>query len=475
MSNNISYFELLKWFIIEEWRFFTSLFGKTRFIFFPVMIFIFAISIGFSAPLFDISPALLGTIYFTILILFGLQTGSIGFEAQDSIQDVLGDMSRIIFASKTLPIKDETLVFIFLLKDALFYSVIFLLPIFIGSITGLIITPLGSITLSLSIPLLVKGFILTVISFIFGVSIGFVLTTINIKNIYSVVIFSTIVAFLTVLIQQNKFTFESLSQLSLTYWILGLSTASVILISMGLIQFARSETHTEKSKYKDKYTQLADKLQNKNEYNILIKSLIDIQRSAGGFFKVIFSTATIIITSYALIYFMSVFFGLAARPEYIYSGLFALIGYPLYAIAFRYDSIETYLKYPITKKEVYNSKILLYLILGFPLAIVFYSPLVFGHVTILSAIEGLLVLIGIMLYQLGLLMYLTGDDTSRLLFNGVLFMKYSIATLVVIIPVLMIGMYGQLFTSINPIFVTLYGFIAGLAGVLLIGKKLRDL
>lgn len=477
MSNNISHLKLFKWFIKEEWRLFTSLFGEYRFILFPFIILILSIILGAAAPILNTSIEYISIVYFTMIVLFGLQTGSIGFDAKDSLEDLLGDTSRILFSSKILPIKNKTLVSLFLLKDALFYSIIFLAPITIGILIGLFISPIESSYLinSLSVSMIPILYISTIISFVFGVSIGFLITTIRVERISGIIILASLLASIMVLYANNLISLDSMINISLTNWLFGISLATFSFIGIGLIQFGNTDNMSKKSRFDNNYRHMTKYIDTKNNYTrILLKSLIDIQRSTGGFLKIIFSTGVIIITSYILIYFMSNFFALYPKPEFIYGGLFSLIAYPIYAIGFRYDSIKSYSVLPISREDIYKSKILLFTFIGIPLSVTFYTPILIAEVSLLSYLQGLIVLIALMYYQLGILMYLARDNPTEFLFDGVLFSLYSIGTLVFITPILIIGMYGLLLAEIVTNLTILYSLLACVIGFSLMYTTLKS-
>lgn len=303
----------------------------------------------------------------------------------------------------------------------------------------------------------------------FGVSLGFIFTTIRLERISGIIILSILLAFVGVLYQDNNFSLNAAGNIPLSYWMLGISASTIIFILMGLIQFRNPDKLSIKNTFKNRYVTLRNLIKPKNNYTkIFLKNLIDIQRSAGGFLKIIFSASIIVITTFLLMYFMGRFFGLAAKEEFIYSSLFALITYPIYAILFRYDSIDTYSTLPISKNEVYLSKILFYTVIVLPLSLILYTAFVISNFDISLYVQGVIILFGLQYYQLGLLMYLGGDSPNRLLFDGVSFMIYSLATLLFMTPILIIGMYGILLPSAYITISTLLGLTASIIGCILI-------
>lgn len=459
---------LLSWFIREEWRMFTSLFGTVRFALFPLAILAFAFILGVSAPLIDADPVLLAVAFHVLIVLFGLQTGVSGFDARDALDDVLGDTSRILFTSRTLPISQRRLVTVFLVKDAIFYSLLFLLPIVFGGLVGLALSPFETEALyaSISVIPVLTLYATTLTSFVLGVSFGFVATTVNLQQLESILILGMIGGVTTGILNVTETSLRELGEVSPLVWLITSTIMSFMLFALGLWQFKETKQMT-RERHENWYKQLVETLNiSRNPWYICMKNLVDIRRSAGGFWKVVFSTVVIVLASIVFIYMIGRFFGLNPRPEFIFGGLFSLIAYPLYTIVFRYDSVESYSAYPISEADVYKAKVLLFGIIGFPLAISYYTPVVLPGVTIEEYLLGLVVLVSLMVYQLGLLIVFVEDQPMEFLFDGMLFSSYSLALFVYLVPLMVIGMYGggSLITPGTVNIVLLATVAAGIVG-----------
>lgn len=463
MSKKISNYELLKWYLIEEWRMFTTLFGMKRFMLFPLIIFTFAFIIGYSIDIVHIDDTILIPIYYILIVFMGLQTGKIGFDAQDSLNNIfLEDTSRILSIGNILPITNTKLISVFLLKDILFYSALFLIPISLGVISALIVT---SSTL-LSTTLFVELYVSTLVTFIFGTSVGLFVTTINIERLSSVIIASIILTVLYLFSEIGLFDFTIYTDVSYLYWISTMSMMSVILILLTLLQFNNNSMRSNKNYtniYNNKYIKII------NKYNSLnFKNILDIHRSSGGLFKIIFSTMIIVLFTFILTYFMSISIGLASKMNVLYATFISLISYPMYSILFRYDDLDTYFNLPVSFSDYYISKLITYSVILLPISIIFYTILTISEVNINQYISGLLIMISLLYYQFGILLYIGQDNPSKMLFNGFAFLKYSILIMIAIIPLIMVGLYGLLFNSVLVFIIQLYAGFIGLIGILLI-------
>jgi len=471
-KDNIKNFELVKWFLKEEWRVYSSMFGSKRFLTFPLVIFTFALILGMTAPLFDLDLRILYIIYSALIILFGIQTGTIGFDARDTIENLLGETSRMLYASRTLPISQKRLVSIFLVKDAIFYMLVFLLPICVGVVAGIYTSPFGEAYFmsSLTLTNFVLLYICTVIFFIFGVSVGFVITTAQFSNSYGLLSVSILFLLSYLLIQSAGLTIRGLVIALPNYLLMTfVFTLSIILSIIGIWQFRASENINKEESYDNQIRKIDSKFSSINpSLRISIKSILDIHRSAGGFLKVLFGTSIVVISSWILVYILGYFVGLLPRYEYLYAGLFSLISYPLYTILFRYDTLESYSTLPVKEEEVYQSKLVNFVLIGFPLAIAYYTPVVIGETSFTLYLYGIALLISMMIFQLGLLMHFVEDKPIEFLFDGVLFSLYSVALFIVMVPMTVVGLYGQELTTNVTSIVGLSVFAVGIIGIILI-------
>ena len=473
-ETNISRTRLLKWFIKEELRVFSSLFGVKRLAMFPIVILSFSLVLGVSIPLFSFDVAVAGGVYHLIIILFGLQTGKIGFEARDTIENVMGGGSRILFSSRTLPISEKVLVSVFLIKDAIFYSVFMLLPIVVGGIVGLAFTPFSTAGLGFTISTtsILSLYLTTIVSFVFGVSFGFVLTTVNVKKHSNLGVIIAFVSSLVVALMIFEPKISTLSDMGIVFWVVLLGGLSILLSTIGVYQFRVASTSTEDKDYSDMYTRILDLTGlDSNAGNLMLKSVTDIRRSAGGFWKVVFSTATIVVTSYLLIAVMQKFFYTSGYIEIAVASLFGLIAYPVYTVLYRYDSLNTYSHYPVSEEEVYKSKVYLYIVITAVLGVAYYTPIAYSNTGFAYFVQGLLVIFGMFAYQLGLLTWFVKDKPMEFLFDGMLFSGYSIAVLVFMIPSVIVGLYGALLSGTMVTMIILANVAAGVVGLLLATSK----
>lgn len=478
-EKDISTWSLLNWFTLEEWRLHTELFGKNRFILFPFIIFAFSFGLGAALPLLSIQQSTLLLAFHLLIVLFGVQTGVVGFDAQDALENVLGETAMLIFSSRTLPVSQERLAGIFLLKDALYYTGLFLVPVVSGGVIGLSLSPLDSTILvtGISSVLTVSIYLTTILAFVFGVSFGFMLTTINYKNKDSIGLVGLLFVVLVGAIQLNIVSLNRVTVTNPNSLVVLTTLASVVFITIGLYNFEGTQRSYSQQR-KNLYSKTVNSLNVTDTRSLLaVKYFVDIRRSAGGFWKVVFSSFVIAFSGYVLVAGLAEFYTIRPNSGFLFGSITALIAFSIYTVIFRYDSIETYLKLPVSKKTVYESKIFTYLLLSISIGIAYYTPTIFtyGSAQLSEYIQGLAILLSMLCYQLGLLLILVKDDPTGFLFDGVLFSTFSGLVMALLVPALIIGLFGLLFSQISTYAVLLFVVIASIASVLVASRKLEEI
>lgn len=480
MKSKLSYKKLLKWFLLEEWRMYITLFGNRRLYLFPVVLALFGIGFGIAAPVFNVQIGTLILAYFALIVLFGVQTGSIGFEAEDAISNMLGESSRILYSSRYLPIGQKKLVGVFVLKDILFYSLFILLPVVLGIYIGILLSPFGLISIAVYDVLLLYS--TTIISFVFGITSGFMVTTLSFNTRKQKLISKLIIGLILSVISIVLYGYANNGMNAIfstpILYLFSLIGFSIIFTIVGLVQF-RTETNTIINKeYRSIYSYIRSKIYNEKyqiESTLVSKFVTDIMRSAGGIWKVIFSTGLIALAGVSMILIVSEFITTYESYPILFGTLIGIISYPIYTVIYRYDDIDSYQIYPISEYSVVKSKAILYTIISVFLSTIYYIVLMLAYeYTITSLFIGYSVMIGLLIYQFALLMNFVEDKPIEFLFDGMLFSLYSVFTMIILIPVLVIGLYGSYLPIIWIYLVGLYSVIYTIVGFILIYRKLSQ-
>lgn len=447
MTPNMSNYKLFKWFMIEEYRVLCDLFGKKRLALFPIMLIIISVLLGIGAPLFNFEPQTSVAVLISIIWLFGIQTGSLGFEARDMIDNLMGGSARILYSSRTLPITKSKLASIFLLKDALIYTLVMLLPIVSGSLLGIEFSPFqgeyGS-TVSYTIMDALYLYIISVLSFIFGSSVGFAITTSDIGSPKTVILTLITTVICVTLYLIYDINIQMITEIEPIIGSVLLIIGTIISSLIGVWQFGVVSETQEKSRYHNYYEYLPRRVSRSKVLNVVAKSLVDIKRSPGGLWKLVFSTGIIVATVVFLVTIVENFIVTMMMQEFLYVGLLSMAVFPVYSIVYRYDSDEYYSVQPISSLQVRKAKSLIYLFLSYVIIGSFYTALTYGSVSLINYVFGMILLPFLLVYQLGIFLAVAKDEPSKFLFNGVLFGTYSVSMMFVIVPVVMVGLFGSL-------------------------------
>ena len=123
-------FTVLKAMLKEEWRTQSEMFKGRNLAALPIVI--FSLTFLGSLGLVEYTDSAVGDIGMLISafgFFTGLAAGSIGFSSSDAAKNILGNVNFLIFSSRTLPVTKFRLFSAFLIKDLIFYTGLYLLPI----------------------------------------------------------------------------------------------------------------------------------------------------------------------------------------------------------------------------------------------------------------------------------------------------------------------------------------------------------
>ena len=165
----------------EEWRMLTSYFSSEKlFLVFPLVLvvvgFFMALLIPFFENAFNMKELVIA--FHLLLGLYGLFVGAFGFFADEVAQTWFKDAHLLIHMHAVLPITFRKVFVWFYIKDIVYYLVLTILPLFAG------------IVLSGTIPAITiaRVFTSSVLSFLIGVSVSFVISSIYVRMKASLIV-----------------------------------------------------------------------------------------------------------------------------------------------------------------------------------------------------------------------------------------------------------------------------------------------
>jgi hypothetical protein len=461
-SSGLSFRRLLAILFREEWRMHTQLFGGWRFALFPFVIAL--LTVGATVALVETGTAP-GTIVSGLHVLalaFGLYSGTAGFAGSDMLENVFGRLSLLLSSSTTLPLSRRRLLGAFLLKDALFYGVAFVLPMALGSaaLDGL----------SAATPLDVGLFWLSLfLVFAVGMAVTVALIAVRTRGAPTWAI--------GVAIGLAVLGGWAMGGLSFVQSVLvpmrgsaitagGLAVGTLIVATGSLAMYDPTYGRPSRTAT-DRFARLSDVLPI-DDAPLVTKTLLDLARSSGGVWKPFVSASILLALVATLVGVVDSITGIAPAPGIFFGGVLGLSAFTTYNWLTQFDSLEDYLTYPVSIADVFRAKRIAFVLVGAPtVAVPYLAAVIWFDATLVDAAVGAVLLAGYALYYYGLTVYIAGFDPNEFLFDAVRFMTFTVGVAVALVPTLVAG-----FVVVPPSLelaavLGIGGLVLGIVGVVL--------
>ncbi|SEP71567.1 hypothetical protein [Natrinema salaciae] len=446
----------------EEWRLHTQLFGGWRFACFPFVIALLAVGAAVALVETGTAPETVVVGLHVLAVGFGLYSGTAGFAGSDMLENVFGRLSLLLSSSTTLPLSRRRLLGAFLVKDALFYGVAFVLPMALGSVAvdGLsATTPLEVGLFWLSLVLVFAVGMAVTVSLIAVRTRGVAPWTIGLAiGVAAVTVWATggLEALRRVLVPIDG---PAITAVGLAVATAAVATGSLRLYDPTYGRPARTAT--------DRFARLSNALP-VDDAPLVTKSLLDLARSSGGVWKPFVSATILLALVAALVGVVDSITGIAPAPGIFFGGVLGLSAFTTYNWLTQFDSLEAYLTYPVSIADVFRAKRIAFVLVGAPtVAVPYLAAVIWFEATLVDAVVGAILLAGYALYYYGLTVYIAGFDPNEFLFDAVRFATFTLGVAVALVPTLVAG-----FVVVPPSLelaavLGLAGVALGLVGVVL--------
>lgn len=443
----------------EEWRLHGHLFGGERFGLFPVVIGLLAAG---TAALLSVTGTEPGTVFaglHALALIFGLHTGTIGFVGQDALRNLLGDLTLLVFSARTLPLSKGRLLALFVVKDVVYYALLFLAPISLGTVAAVvalgqdmaIIAGFGTVALLWTTLLL---------TFVFGMGATLAGLGLTGRGVPKVAVLAGLAAVvgagwvgdlsLVDYTPYGVFLDRTLPRIGATG---GTILAVFLVAAVTFDADGHRSARTVGPAFRRWRGRVGDP--------VATKTLLDVHRSAGGFGKVLFSAAVLFGATASLVDLAGRITGVSPSVGVSFGTLLGLSGFTTYNWLTQSDDVDSYLVQPLTVADVFAAKFRAFLLLGPAVAVGFYVlALAWRGGPVLEALVGAVLLVGVACYIFGITIYLAGLSPNEFLFDSVLFAVFGLAMVVPLVPVLVVGF------ALAPVSVGLLAAL-GLGGVVL--------
>ena len=425
---------MLREMIKEEWRMHSKMFGSFMFALFPVLIVLFSFAGSIMLPMLkeaftDLNASFLAQAGF---FLFGLSIGSFGLMGREFMNRRFGHASLIAYSSRTLPVSEKQIFANFLVKDVIYYMVLWTLPFVAGY--GLSLPLLGADPM-----LALLLFAAVSVWFIFGMSISFLLSTAyaNSRKLFMILVLAAAASAVYL-----NIGIAALSELSL-FPSFNMAEAGIILFSSLVMSavsllFMRVDYPEVKKHFSDSLGKISRIIPSSSS-DLMAKDLLDLNRSEGGAGKIIFSflapLAMIWVAMAVLTKMMP-----QANTLPVFAVFIGTISSTIYNWLTEFDLFTSYSFLPVKVSDVIASKIKSYALLNLiPVIILIAFALFFGQAYALP--QSLLCMISVSAYSLAVLIFLSGLYPNIMLYSAKTFTQYLLMNT----PVLLLLIFSSIF------------------------------
>ncbi|MBP1986272.1 hypothetical protein [Halolamina salifodinae] len=418
----------------EEWRLHSELLGGGRFGAFPLLVVALVAGAVWLLDYTGTDPGAVVAGLHALAFVFGLHTGSIGFVGRDAMENVLGEVTLVVFSARTLPLSQGRLLAIFVLKDVVYYAGLFLLPMAVGVAPAALAE--GGFGLA-TIPLL---WVTLVTTFVLGIGLTIAGVGLSAKGLpgrallLGLTVGAAVAAWYTG-VPVIAYTPYGLYQ---DPGLVSAVTSAVLILAafaVGAATFDPAVEAADRSVGPDYRRWLA-----RVDDPVAAKTLLDVHRSSGGFGKVLFSAAVLLGVTAGLVDLAADITGVAPSVGVSFGAVLGLTGFTTYNWLTTNDDVESYLAHPLDAESVFHGKLRAFLLLGPAVGLAFYAVGVAWRGTPLGeAIVGAVVLVGVACYVFGLTIYLAGMSPNEFLFDTGLYAAFGAAVAIPLVPILVVA------------------------------------
>lgn len=126
--------ELFVAMVKEEWRVHSTMFGSISFALFPILIFWIAFMGSFLLPLMrhSLPAGELSLVLHANYLMLGFMVGAFGLLGAEVMNRRFGQASLLAYSARSLPLSERFIFANFVVKDTLYYFVLWVLPLALG-------------------------------------------------------------------------------------------------------------------------------------------------------------------------------------------------------------------------------------------------------------------------------------------------------------------------------------------------------
>jgi len=428
---------LLSWMVREEWRLHSELFGGRRFGGFPLVVALLTGVGTYALAITGTPPASVIAGLHALVALFGLQVGTVGLVGSDAMRDVLGDVTLLIFSARTLPLSMERLLSVFLVKEIIYYSGLFVTPMLAGY---------GGVAIARGTPpsTVALAWLTVTLAFTLGVTASLALTGLASRSGFALVAAVTAgtVAVVAGGVDPVALTPYRLFTDPSPIAALAAVGPPLVLAVVGIALFEPTEDDGE-----DGHHRAVDGLiERLSGDGLTRRPLLAVARSAGSVWKVVFSMGVLFVVTALVLQQVAAATGIEPGYGIAFGTLLGLGSFTTYSWVTQFDDPREYLRYPVGYADVFAGTLRAYLLLSVGAALVYLAVATIWYPLSVAAL-GALVQPPVALYVFGVTAYLTGLSPNDLLFDTPRFAVFGAALALLSTPLVV----AALVVSTDPI------------------------
>jgi len=400
----------------EEWRMHSTIFGSLSFALFPVMIFGIAFMASFLIPVIQISlpPGYLTLIIHASYLMLGVMVGGFGLLGSEVMNRRFGQVSLLAYSARSLPISEMIIFLNFVVKDTVYYFLLWVLPFGFGYILASPFT---------GVPILSALLLLTTLtlSFLFGLCGIFFLSSVYARSkaifwILLILLFIGIGGTVLVTAINPALFFPPLLIYNAP------SVASLLLAMLVLLLLFASATLLfepvspgSAKRYTDAFTPLLKRLSILQNSPLVAKDILDLYRSGSLIGQTIFS---FILPLLVIWFFLSLLADFLPPQGLIFliaitTGVIASTMYTWVTI---FDSVSSYACLPIDVSRMIAGKITTFAILQvIPALFIALVALLSGDGIYL--VQAVVLTLSISFYATAVMVWLSGLSPNVLVYD----------------------------------------------------------
>jgi hypothetical protein len=438
-SNRVPVNSIFTAMLKEEWRIHSTLFGSVGFALFPLLLVAFASAGALLWPFFSdlLPPRTAVVLVHGCFLLAGMSVGGFGLFGREVMNRRFGQASLIAYSSRSLPVSEQSIFLAFLLKDTVYYLFFWVFPFVVG-------LAMAAPWMGLPFPSVLRLLATLSLSFLVGLSLVFLLSTLYVHSPRALLVFFIALAGGALFSARSLNT--GIPGLLPPLGLYEQPTLPLLLVTLLLIvvpcaisvRFMKVEYREETRRFSRTLDGLAGRLAWIPDPYLVAKDALDLTRSEGGAGKVVFSFLFPVMFIWIALFVLLRFIPMLSQLM-VFAILLGVVSSTIYNWVTEFDLFASYAFLPVEVTTVIRGKLESYGLLNLvSLAILVAAGLGTGQVALLP--PAILTFASISFYAVAVTVYVGGLSPSVMLYNAKVYVPY----LGLITPVLLFLLFVSL-------------------------------